>query len=311
MEYLPEGILFEQAENRYAIASAASLYEAMAEGKILEARAVLCSENHDLTVDLGTVRGIIPREEAAIGIAEGSTRDIAIISRVGRPVSFVVRSMEKDPSGRVTAVLSRRAAQERCREEYLSKLRPGDIIPARITHLESFGAFADIGCGIISLMPIDTISVSRISHPKDRFRPGQMIRAVVRSLDGGRISLSHKELLGTWTENASVFSPGETVSGIIRSVEDYGVFVELSPNLAGLAEPKAGIRPGQQASVFIKNILPEKMKVKLAIIEAFDDPLPQSIFRYRQQNGHISRWRYSPTECKRVIETVFDEETAE
>ena len=311
MEYLPEGILFEQSENRCCLASVTSLYEAMAAGKILEARAVLCSESHDLTVDLGAARGIIPREEAAIGIAEGSTRDIAIISRVGRPVSFVIQSMERDTAGRVTAVLSRRAAQERCVNEYLSQLRPGDIIPARITHLESFGAFADIGCGIISLMPIDAISVSRISHPKDRFRPGQMIKAVVRSLEGGRISLSHKELLGTWAENAAVLSPGETVSGIIRSVEDYGIFVELSPNLAGLAEPKPGILPGQQASVYIKNILPEKMKVKLVIIDAFDDPIPQSAFRYRQQSGHISRWRYSPAECRRIIETVFDEEDPE
>ncbi|MBQ4050407.1 MAG: 30S ribosomal protein S1 [Oscillospiraceae bacterium] len=310
MEYLPEGILFEQTENRCSLMSTASLYEAMAVGKILEARAILCSENHDLTVDLGAVRGIIPREEAAIGISEGITRDIAIISRVGRPVAFVIQSMERDAAGRITAVLSRRAAQERCRDEYLAALKPGDIIPARITHLESFGAFADIGCGIISLMPIDTISVSRISHPRDRFRPGQLIKAVVRSREGGRISLTHKELLGTWSENASVFSSGETVSGIIRSVEDYGIFVELSPNLAGLAEPKPGIRPGQQASVFIKNILPEKMKVKLVIIDAFDDPLPPGGFRYRQQSGHISRWQYSPAACSRVIETIFDEESS-
>ena len=306
MEYLPEGILFEQMENRACLANVSSLYEAMASGRILEARAVLCGENHDLTVDLGPMRGIIPREEAALGIAEGATRDIAIISRVGRPVAFIIQSMERDASGRITATLSRRAAQERCREEFLSKLRPGDIIPARITHLESFGAFADIGCGIISLIPIDMISISRISHPRDRFHPGQLVRAAVRSLEGGRISLSHKELLGTWAENAADFSPGETVSGIIRSVEDYGVFVELTPNLAGLAEPKPNVRPGQQASVFIKSILPEKMKVKLIIIDAFDDPIPQKPFRYRQVSGHMDKWRYSPPESTRVIETVFE-----
>lgn len=305
MDYLPEGILFEQMENRVCLGSVSALYEAMAAGRILEARAILCDENHDLTVDLGAVRGIIPREEAAIGIAEGSTRDIAIISRVGRPVAFLIRSMERDASGRITALLSRRAAQERCRDEFLSKLRPGDIIPARITHLESFGAFADIGCGIISLIPIDMISVSRISHPRDRFRPGQMIRAAVRSLEGNRISLTHKELLGTWEENAAEFSPGETVSGIIRSVEDYGVFVELTPNLAGLAELKPGVQPGQQASVFIKNILPEKMKVKLVIIDAFDESAPRKPFRYRQLSGRMEHWRYSPKECERIIETDF------
>lgn len=62
----------------------------------------------------------------------------------------------------------------------------------------------------------------------------------------GRVSLSHKELLGTWEENAALFSPGETVSATVRSVESYGIFVELTPNLAGLAEPKAGVRAGSR-----------------------------------------------------------------
>lgn len=58
----------------------------------------------------------------------------------------------------------------------------------------------------------------------------------------------------------------------MRSVEHYGVFVELAPNLAGLAEPKDGVKVGQQASVYIKNLIPEKMKIKLIIIDSFDPP---------------------------------------
>ena len=82
------------------------------------------------------------------------------------------------------------------------------------------------------MIPIDCISVSRISHPSDRFTLGQTIQAVVTSVSDFRIGLSHKELLGTWMENAAKFAVGETVSGIVRSVESYGVFVELTPNLA-------------------------------------------------------------------------------
>ena len=151
-------------------------------------------------------------------------------------------------------MLSRREAQARCRREKLDRVVPGDVLDARITHLEAFGAFADIGCGIVALMPIDMISVSRIHHPRDRFRVGMDIRAVVRSTENGRITLSQRELLGTWLENASRFSSGETVAGIVRSVEPYGTFVELAPNLAGLAEKREGVIPGQQASVYIKSI---------------------------------------------------------
>ncbi len=90
-------------------------------------------------------------------------------------------------------------------DSFISSLRKGDVVDAKITHLESFGAFADIGCGIVALMPIDAISVSRIEHPKERFSVGMDIRAVVRSKENGRISLSHKELLGTWEQNAARF----------------------------------------------------------------------------------------------------------
>ena len=121
------------------------------------------------------------------------------------------------------------------------------------------------------------------------------------------MQLSHKELLGTWEENASLFLPGETVAGIIRSVEDYGVFVELTPNLAGLAEPCEGVRAGQHAGVYIKSILPEKMKVKLIIVDAFDAPYSPQPVQYFLTEGVLRRWRYSPPECPRIVETVFPE----
>ena len=172
--------------------------------------------------------------------------------------------------------------------------------------MEQFGCFADIGCGLISLLPIDLISVSRISHPSDRFRVGQNIFAVVRSVENGRITLSHKELLGSWEENAAGFCCGETVAGIVRSVESYGVFVELTPNLAGLAELREGVAAGQHASVYIKSIIPEKMKLKLIIVDCFEARYQPSAPDYRQTSGHLSRWRYSPAGCKKLLETVFD-----
>lgn len=307
MKFLPEGLICESEENKRYFESLNTLYEAMAASRTLEARALVCEGNHNLIVDLGVIKGVIPREEAAIGIAEGTTRDIAIISRVNKPVCFKITAFERDCYGKTVAILSRRKAQIECREQFLSKLRPGDIIPARITHLEQFGAFVDVGCGIVSLIPIDMISVSRISHPKDRFSVGQNIKAVVKSIEGSRISLTHKELLGTWEENVSQFKPGETVSGVIRSVEDYGVFVELTPNLAGLAELKPGVCPGQQASVYIKSMIPDKMKVKLIIVDAFEEDTPPPPLRYYIDRGHLSHWVYSPQQSEKLIETVFDE----
>ena len=303
--YLPEGSLISTAENIARLRTPLTIADCFAKSTVLEARATVCDAQHNLIVDLGCMKGIIPRPEGAIGIEDGSVRDIAIISRVGKPVCFVITSIDVDENGQPIATLSRRLAQEECMRNYIEKLHCGDVINAVITHLEPFGAFCDIGCGIPSLMPIDAISVSRISHPKDRFSPGDKIKAVVKSVENNRITLSQKELLGTWEENARMFSQGETVSGVIRSIENYGVFVELTPNLAGLAEPKADILPSQTASVYIKSIIPEKMNIKLIIIDSFETIEPPKPPVYFLDGDHIDSWQYSPLSAGKVIETVF------
>jgi small subunit ribosomal protein S1 len=120
--------------------------------------------------------------------------------------------------------------------------------------------------------------------------------------------VSTRELLGTWEENASRFSAGQTVSGIIRSVESYGVFVELRPNLAGLAEYRDDVKVGQTAAVYIKSIVPDKMKIKLIIIDAHDTERfasPLEYFIDPKETMHIDSWVYSPKNSKRIIESVF------
>ena len=237
---------------------------------------------------------------------DGSVRDIALISRVGKPVAFRVTGFEQGADGETRAVLSRRAVQADCVQKLIRRLAAGDVIGARVTHLESFGVFADVGAGLSALMPIDSISVSRIPHPNVRFQPGQDIRAVVKGVDEqDRITLSHKELLGTWEQNAAEFEAGQTVAGVVRSVEKYGVFVELTPNLAGLAEYAEGVEAGQGASVYIKSILPERMKIKLIIVDSFAGTAAIPPVRYFTDCDHLDRWIYSPETCGKVIETVF------
>ncbi|MCI7350307.1 MAG: S1 RNA-binding domain-containing protein [Ruminococcus sp.] len=304
-KFNPEGTLINTPENRSYLRSQRGLEDAMAKGRILEAYTLLCDSNHNLIVDLGCMKGIIPRIEGAAGIESGATKDIALITKVSKPVSFIVTGFTQDEQGNLMAVLSRRKVQEDCISEYISCLVPGDVIPARVTHLEQFGAFVDIGCGVPSLIPIDAISVSRISHPADRFKVGQEIRVVVKAVKDGRVWLSHKELLGSWEENAAMFSAGQTVSGIVRSAESYGVFIELAPNLAGLAEPKDNLFPGQNATVYIKALIPEKMKVKLIIVDLPEERTELKPIRYFNDASHIDRWVYSSEASGKLIQTIF------
>ncbi len=307
--YLPEGCYITTPENRELTASYEGLERALRGGLIAEAPCVLCDHAFSLHVALGGgIRGVIPREETALPTEGEGVKDIAILTRVGKPVCFKVIGFREGEGGRI-AILSRRAAQKECLETYTDTLCPGDILRARVTHLENFGAFVDIGCGIISLLSIDCISVSRISHPAERFTAGDDIFCVMKCRDcRGRMYVSQKELFGSWEENARDFSQGQTALGIVRSVEPYGIFVELSPNLAGLAEYRADVREGQSAAVYIKSILPDKMKIKLIIIDAASVPPYRAPARYfvdPEKTAHMDSWLYSPPGARRRIETVF------
>lgn len=138
-----------------------------------------------------------------------------------------------------------------------------------VKNIRPYGAFIEIGGGLVGLVHIEDISVARIKSPMERFEIGQKIKVMIKSIDrkNNRVILSHKELLGTWEENAKCFKEGSTVKAIARETEKSknGIFVELKPNLVGLAEYKENIEYGQEIEVYIKKIMPEKKKIKLII----------------------------------------------
>lgn len=289
-QYLPEGQgpLFPDGQ------PLAAIREAMERQTVLEGMAVRCDSRRDLHVRFGGWEGLIPRAEAVHPAISGAERDIGVLSLVGRPVCFTVTGVEIDGGGKPRLTLSRRLAQERAMDWLLERAVPGAVIPARVTHLAPFGAFVDIGCGVISLIPLSRLSVSRVSHPKDRLTVGQDILAVVAGVDrdARRFSLSLKELLGTWLENAADFAPGDTVPGVVRSVQDYGVFVELAPNLSGLAEGRFPVQPGEAVTVYIKSIRPAGHKIKLQILQSLGPAPAPSPLRCFITDGMVTDWVY-------------------
>ncbi len=140
------------------------------------------------------------------------------------------------------------------------------------------------------------------------FRSGQRICAAVLGLDrqNRRIILTHRELLGTWTENAELFHPGSVVTGRVRGIKEYGTFIELTPNLSGLAERTEQLSEGDRVSVFIKSILPDRMKIKLLVIDRLPFEESPPAFSYFISSGRLDRWRYAPEICQKAGgETIF------
>ena len=119
----------------------------------------------------------------------------------------------------------------------------------------------------MGLVYIEDLSVARIKSPEERLKIGQKIKCMVKYIDKdtGRINLSYKNCLGTWEENAQKFKEGMTVKGIVRDTEKNknGIFIELTPNLVGMAEYTDELKYGEKIDVCIKKIIARKEKGKI------------------------------------------------
>ena len=152
----------------------------------------------------------------------------------------------------------------------LEGLKVGDRVSGVVKSFQPYGAFIELDNGVVGLAHIEDLSVARIRTPAERLKLGQKVDIVIKSIneETGRIVLSYKEIFGTWEENASKFQQGTRVKGIIKETEKNknGIFIELTPNLVGMAEYQTGLEYGEEVDVYIKKIDPSKKKVKLIIL---------------------------------------------
>lgn len=151
-----------------------------------------------------------------------------------------------------------------------NELKEGMIVEGRVASIQPYGAFIRTTNGQVGLLHIENISVSRIKNPCERFQIGQKVDVMVKSVnnENNRITFTYKELCGTWDENIQGLEEKMVVNGIARETDKYknGIFVELKPNLVGLADYEEDVEYGQEVKVFIKKIIPEKKKIKLSFI---------------------------------------------
>lgn len=245
------------------------LHKAYENGSIMNGFVTKCDDNYNLYVDLGNkVTGIIPREEVeAINIDEtGFPKPNICVNKVNKIVQFKVKDIKQED----VIILSRKEVGKEALNWVQNDLKEGMVVCGIVKNIRPYGVFVEIGGGVAGLLHIEDISVARIKTPLERFKIGQKINVMVKYIDRSkqRLLLTYKELLGTWEDNIKEFSEGDVVEGIARETEKYknGIFIELKPNLVGLADYKENIQYGQKVNVSIRKIIPEKKKVKLVFV---------------------------------------------
>ena len=240
----------------------------MDSNKTLQGLVRNCDDKYNLYVSFenGLV-GKIPREEVeAIKTDENGLPKTNLCSgKVHKFVQFKIKDVEENE-----LILSRKQVQNEAINWVKNDLKVGQKVNGIVKNIKPYGAFIEIGGGIVGLAHIEDLSVARIKSPYERLKIGQKLEVVVKSInrEQGKVILSYKELLGSWEENASKFKAGSKVRGKVRETEKNknGIFIELTPNLVGMAEYEDGLEYGQDVDVYIKKIDYDRKKVKLLIV---------------------------------------------
>ncbi len=133
-------------------------------------------------------------------------------------------------------IVSEKAVWESKQVGMLSKYKVGDKVEGDVTAVTDFGAFVRFDASLEGLVHISEIAWQRIDHPRDVLKIGDHVRAEIINIEGSKIFLSMKKLAADpWRAVGEKFKVGQIVRGRVLKINPFGLFVELDPDIHGLA----------------------------------------------------------------------------
>lgn len=133
-------------------------------------------------------------------------------------------------------IVSEKAVWETRQESVISKYKVGDTVEGSVTAVTDFGAFVKFDANLEGLVHISEIAWQRIDHPRDVLKVGDRVRAEIINIEGSKIFLSMKKLVDDpWLRVGEKYKVGQWVKGRVLKINPFGLFVELDPDIHGLA----------------------------------------------------------------------------
>ena len=214
-------------------------------------------------VDLGGAEGLVPMKEISW------RRDVkpGDVVKEGDTVEVLVSSVDWE---RNRISLSLRATQVDPLDGAIARYPVGSIVNVKITHLEPFGAFAEIVPGVEGLIPISALGMGRrIVRPSEVVSEGQELDVRIESIERERRRISLRpvdhRLDGLHPQSLAV---GTKLEGVVESCKDFGVFIRLSEKATGLLHvSETGIPKGGMALPKLEAAYPAGTKVEVVIKE--------------------------------------------
>lgn len=133
-------------------------------------------------------------------------------------------------------IVSEKTAWEEKQKDVLNKYKVGDVVEGKVTAVTDFGVFVEFGENLEGLIHISELAWQRIDDPNDLVRVGEKIKAEIINIEGSKIFLSTKKLkTDPWKDVDKKYKVGELVRGKVLKINPFGLFVELDPEIHGLA----------------------------------------------------------------------------
>lgn len=174
-------------------------------------------------------------------------------------------------------IVSEKAAWEVQHKDMMNQYKIGDVIEGTISVITPFGAFVQFGDSLEGLVHISELAWQRIDDPRDVVEQGQTIRAEIIKIEGPKVFLSMKKLIDDpWKHVKEHYQVGSKVQGKVLKVNPFGLFVELDPQIHGLAhlselssrtisDPLEIAKPGDVREFQIISIEPYEHRLGLSI----------------------------------------------
>ncbi|MEZ4589732.1 MAG: S1 RNA-binding domain-containing protein [Chloroflexota bacterium] len=189
-----------------------------------------------LVVEFGRIHGFVPNSHvpAIQNVYSHDKRTSYKSKQVGETLKLKIIEIDAE---RERFVLSAKSAQKEQRQGRLSDLAKGDTLTGTIVNMKHYGAFVDIGDGLVGLLHISRMAWEHIKRPEDLFEVGDEVEVIIDKVDvpKEKISLNRKVLLPSpWQTFAEQWSAGDLREGEVTAVVDFGAFVRVAEGIEGL-----------------------------------------------------------------------------
>jgi small subunit ribosomal protein S1 len=207
-----------------------AILEKLEKGQILEGT-VKAITDFGVFVDLGGVDGLVHITD----LSWGRINHPSEIVKLDQTINVVVLDFDQEKK-RIS--LGYKQLQPHPWDNIQDKYPVGTKVAGKVVSLADYGAFVEIEKGIEGLIHISEMSwTQHIKHPSQVVSMGQMIDAVILSLDkdNKKLSLGIKQLEpDPWLNLMQKYPVGSRHTGVVRNLTNFGVFVELEQGVDGL-----------------------------------------------------------------------------